>query len=148
MDVQLMWWVELSTHTVPGSYTSRGQQHTSKRPSLTTDLLLLLRQVQQEEFSKAWLLSSPTLFCNNTNGRLHLALTLPEVFPFWQVLVHPHCPLANYFWFAHFTSGPAILDLQLDCSAKMALWIAQWNRSPHREEHRYVLTEMSTILQL
>lgn len=55
-----------------------------------------------------------------------LALTLRELFfLFTGFSVRPHCPLTNYFWFAHFT----ISDLQLDCSAKMALCIVHWIRS-------------------
>ena len=60
------------------------------------------------------------------SGRWHFGVKLSEnCFSFSQVSVHPHCPLTNYFWFAHFT----ISDLQLDCSAKMALCIVHWNKS-------------------
>lgn len=48
---------------------------------------------------------------------------------FPQLLVRPCCQLTNYFWFAHFTSAPTILDLQLGSSDKMALQIAHRNTS-------------------
>lgn len=85
-----------------------------------TDLLCFL---SGDDFNLVWPLSSPTQW------PIKLSVTPRELFSFSQVLVRPHCPLTNDFWFAHLTSAPAISDFQLDCSDKMALWLVRRNGS-------------------
>ena len=102
------------THAAPGLYISWGHQNTTTQTCCCFSQVMISASCGRSPH--------PLFFLQHHKWPITPGVTLGELFSFSWVLVRPHCPLTDYFWFAHFTTSPAISDWQLDCSDKMALW--------------------------
>lgn len=78
LDLQGLWWVELSTHTAPGSYTSRGQQTQQHTTSALPHRLASCSQAM----NSTWCDLSPHPLVSVTQmAKLHLAQLSKNCFP-------------------------------------------------------------------